>query len=99
MNVSIKNQIATLISHIHSYDKPVIKTIHHAVNITSTKTKLFVIRCSINQAIYLSNVNLSQILSMLLKESLIYHCTHTKHNLLQSHTNSESFSRKMTIIS
>jgi len=82
MNVGIKNQIATLISHIHSYDKPVIKTIHHVVNITPTKAKLFVIRCSINQAIYLSNVNLSQILSILLKESLIYHCTHTKHNLL-----------------
>jgi len=56
-DASIKNQIATSISHIHSHDKPVIKTIHHTVNIISTKAKLFAIRCSINQATYLSNVN------------------------------------------
>jgi len=93
MDANIKNQIATSISYIYSHDKLVIKTIHHAVNIMSTKAKLFVIRCGINQAIYLSNVNLSQIPSMLPKESLIYHCTHTKHNLLQSHMNSEFFKK------
>ena len=50
MNASIKNNIATSISHIYIHDKPVIKTLHHAVNITSTKAELFTIRCSINQA-------------------------------------------------
>ena len=56
-NVSINNQVATSISHIHSHNKLVIKTIYHVVNIISTKTKLFTIRCSINQATHLPNVN------------------------------------------
>ena len=54
MNASIKNQVATSISHIN---KLVIKTIYHVLNIMSTKTKLFTIRCSINQATHLPNVN------------------------------------------
>ena len=57
LDVSIKNQVATLISHIHSHDSLVIKTIYHAVNVLSTNAKLFVIRYSINQAIHLSNIN------------------------------------------
>ena len=56
IDVSIKNQVATLISHVHIYDRLVIKTIHHIVNIMSTEAKLFVIRYGINQAIYLPNV-------------------------------------------
>ena len=55
-DVSIKNQIATSISHIHSHDKPVIKTIHHVVNIISTEAKIFTIGCDINQATCLPNV-------------------------------------------
>jgi len=55
-DASIKNQVATLISHVHIHDRPVIKTIHHTVSITFTKVKLFVIRYSINQATYLSDV-------------------------------------------
>jgi len=47
-DASIKNNIAISIAHIHIHNKPIIKTIHHAVNITSTEAKLFVIRCSIN---------------------------------------------------
>jgi len=38
-------------SHIHIRDKPTTKTLHHTVNVTSTKAELFAIRCSINQAI------------------------------------------------
>jgi len=56
-DASIKNQVATLIAHIHIYDNPVIKTHHHTVNIMSTKTELFAIRCSINQATQLANIN------------------------------------------
>ena len=56
-NSSIKNQVTTSISHIHSYDKPVIKTIHHAVRVTSTEAKLFAIRCGIIQATHLPHVN------------------------------------------
>ena len=50
-DVSIKNYITTFISHIHMHDKPIIKTIHCAINITSTKAKLFAICYSINQVV------------------------------------------------
>ena len=33
------------------HDKPIIKTIHHAINITSTKVELFAIHCGTNQSI------------------------------------------------
>ena len=49
-DVSIKNLVATSIMHIHTHNKPIIKTIHHIVNVTSTKAELFTIRCGINQS-------------------------------------------------
>jgi len=55
-NVSIKNQVTTSIAHVHTHDSPVIKTIYHAINITSTKAELFAIRCKLNQAIWLTNI-------------------------------------------
>jgi len=42
------------ILHIHSYPNIIRKTIHHAVNVTTTEAKLFAIRCEINQAIQIS---------------------------------------------
>jgi len=56
-DTGIKNHIATSISHIHSYNKSVIKTMHRAINITTTEAELFVIHCGINQAVANSNVN------------------------------------------
>ena len=56
-DASIKNQITTSISHIHSYNKPVIKTKHHAIRVTSMKVKLFAIKYGIIWATYLSNIN------------------------------------------
>ena len=50
IDTSIKNNITTSISHSHIHNKPIIKTLYHMVNITSTKAKIFTIRCSINQA-------------------------------------------------
>ena len=50
MDASIKNNVTISIVHIHVCNKPVIKTIHHAVNVTTTEAKLFTIRCGINQA-------------------------------------------------
>jgi len=38
-DVSIKNQVAMFIVHIHIHDTPVVKMIHHAINITSTGAK------------------------------------------------------------
>ena len=49
-DTSIKNNVTTSIAHIHVHNKPIIKTVHHAVNITTTEAKLFTIRCGINQA-------------------------------------------------
>ena len=50
-NASIKNYIVISILHIHSFDWLIIKTYYQAVNISTTKAELFVIRCSINQAV------------------------------------------------
>ena len=49
-NASVKFDVATSIAHIHICTKPVVKILHHTVNITSTEAKLFAIRCGINQA-------------------------------------------------
>ena len=47
-DTSIKSYVAISIAHIHIYDKPVIKTLHHMINITSIEAKLFTMRCGIN---------------------------------------------------
>ena len=44
-NASIKNDIATLVSHIHICDQPLVKMVHHAAFVTSTEAELFAIRC------------------------------------------------------
>ena len=54
-NTSIKNNVATLISYLCSGQNILAKTIHHAINITSTEVKLFSIRYRINQAIQILN--------------------------------------------
>jgi len=56
-NTSIRNNIATFIAHIYLHTNPVKKTLHHAVGITSSKAKLFAIRCGINQAIQIPRVS------------------------------------------
>ena len=43
-DVGIKNNVAISIAHIYVQNRPIIKTIHHTTNITSTKAKLFAIR-------------------------------------------------------
>ena len=44
------------IIYIHIYDTPVVKIIYYIFNITSTEAKLFVIRCGLNQATQLTNI-------------------------------------------
>jgi len=56
-DASVKNNITTSISHIHMHNKPVIKTLYCAMNITSTKAKLLAIHCGINQFIGLYQIN------------------------------------------
>ena len=47
-DASIKNNITTSILHIYMVNKPLTRTIHQAVNITSTEAELFAIRYGIN---------------------------------------------------
>jgi len=47
-DASIKNDVATSILHMHTYNRPIIKMIYHAVHVTSTEAELFAIRYSIN---------------------------------------------------
>ena len=56
-DASIKNNIATSISHIHSANQLLIKTVHHASFVTTTEAELFAIRCGINQACSINNVS------------------------------------------
>ena len=56
-DASIKNDIATSISHIHSFNRPLVKTVHHTSFVTSTEAELFTIRCGINQACSINNVS------------------------------------------
>ena len=43
LDASIQNQVATSISHIYFFNKPVVKTLHRTINITTAKAKLFAI--------------------------------------------------------
>jgi len=56
-DASIKNNIAMSILHMHTFNNPIIKTIHYVIYITSTEAKLFAIRCGINQALKFNNVS------------------------------------------
>ena len=55
-DASIKNQVATSISHIHFFNKSVIKTLYRAINIITAEAELFAIQCNINQAVANPNV-------------------------------------------
>jgi len=52
-----KNNVATSITHTHCGHNIMARTIHHAVNITSTEAELFTIRCEINQVIHVTNMS------------------------------------------
>ena len=52
----IKNNVTTSIVYIHTYNKPLTKTIHHVVLVMSTEAELFTIRCGINQATNSNNI-------------------------------------------
>ena len=56
-DASIKNNIATLVVHIHQANSPLIKIVHHAVFVTSSEAELFAVRCGINQACNKDNIS------------------------------------------
>ena len=103
-DASIRNNVTISISHIHLHNKSVIKIIHHAVNVTTTKPKLFIIRCSINQAVGIFNIKHIIIITNSLYaakrifKSLNHHYIHTKSILLLSPENSENSLKRITII-
>jgi len=49
-DASIKNNTAIFILHTYTHNYPIAKTVYHAVHVTSSEAKLFIIRCGINQA-------------------------------------------------
>ena len=55
-DTSIKNNITTSVLHIYKEQKIIAKTIHHVMNVISTKAKLFAIRCSINYVTQMQNI-------------------------------------------
>ena len=59
-DTSIKNDIATSISHVHIANWLITKTVHHAMFVTSMEAELFAIRYGINQAC--SNKAISKII-------------------------------------
>jgi len=56
-DISIRNNVTTSIVHIYLYNRPVIKIVHYAVNITTIEAELFAIRCRINQVISIPTTN------------------------------------------
>ena len=57
MDASVKNNMALSITHIHIHNKPIIKILHHAVNVTSIEAEFFTIRYGINQAVHLQDIS------------------------------------------
>jgi len=55
LDTSIKDNIATSIAHVHSFNNPLKKMLHYAINITSTEAKLFVLKCGINQTVQITD--------------------------------------------
>ena len=84
-DASVKNSVATSISHIHVHNKPVVKTLYHAVNVTSTEAEfLHYIVASIKPlALIKSSKSLSSLThSMLPRKSLTYHLILSRNILL-----------------
>ena len=65
-DASIKNHITISVSHIHSFDRPVIKICHHTVNISTTEAELFTIRYNINQEVGILHIKCIVVITDLL---------------------------------
>jgi len=90
-DISIRNNVTTSIVHIHLYNRPVTKIVHHAVNITTIEAELFAIRCRINQAISIPITNyiviitnsLYTVIKIFFFKSTIYYTGHNGSPYLQ----------------
>ena len=100
-DTSVKNSVAISIAHIHIHDSLVIKTIYHAVNITSTEVEIFTLWCSINQATQQFDINYIIVITDFIhavKRILILCLTHIKLVQLLFLVNLGSFSNTTTTI-
>ena len=83
-DTSIKNNVATSIAHIHIHNRPVVKILHHTVNVNSMEAKLFTIRYSINQTT--NSIGISKIIvitdSIYASKKYLIHC-HIYFKLIQ----------------
>ena len=57
MDASVKNNVASSITHVYIHNKLIIKMLHHTVNVTSMEAEFFAIRCGINQAMHLQYIS------------------------------------------
>ena len=80
-DASVKKDIATSISHVHTHNHSLTKMVHHAAYIMSTEAELFAIRCSINQVC--SKENISKIANSIHATKKIFN---SKPHLYQLHT-------------
>jgi len=55
-DISVKNNITTSVSHVQRKYNIITKTVHHIMNILTTKAKLFVIRYVISQETLMQNI-------------------------------------------
>jgi len=83
-DASIKNDVATSISHIHLANHPLIKMVHYATFITSMEVELFAIRCGINQVCIKKGV--SKIIVVTNSIHAVKEIFDSKSHLYQSHT-------------
>jgi len=56
-NASVKNNITTSVSHIYRRQDIIAKTVHYAINVTSTGAELFTIKCGINHITQMQDIN------------------------------------------
>ena len=83
-DTSVKNNIVTSVSYIQRKHNIIRKTIYHAMNISSTKAKLFIIRCGISQATQIQEVKQIVIITdaiLVVKKNF-----NTSHYLYQLHS-------------
>ena len=57
IDTSVKNNITISILYMYIHNSFIIKIFHYTVYVTSTKAKLFIIKCSINQAMNYNNIS------------------------------------------
>jgi len=56
-DVSVKNNVTSSIAYIHVRNKPMVKVLHNAVNITSSEAEFFALRCGINHVTLLYEIS------------------------------------------